>query len=289
MKKILKQFFLLLGSAVLITSCNKKFLDTQPLDKAAAGPTWSDPALSEAFVTDIYNVLHDGILNQESMDCISDNCLYNFGRADIMESNISPGSTGWVNNTYEWGEMYKRIRAANLALENLATAPFDKTMVDRLKGESYFLRAYCYNQMLRYYGAVPIIKSSYALSTPDFSIARNTYDECVKAIVSDLDSSKLLLTGKTLAAGRATPAADRVPPGRARPRPQPSLGCRALPTALCCRPRRSAGAPERLACRQLSARSIAGASMKSKAVLEAANRSNQLSSIDPFLPSPPQN
>jgi len=209
MKKIFNRFFLLLGSAVLITSCSKKFLDTQPLDKAAAGPTWSDPALSEEFVTNIYNVFHDGLLNQESMDCISDNCLYNFGRMDIMESNISPGNTGWVNNTYEWGEMYLRIRAANLALENLAKAPFDKSMVDRLKGESYFLQAHCYNQMLRYYGAVPIIKSSYALSSPDFSIARNTYAECVKFIVSDIDSAKLLLAGwvsagKTLAAGRAT-------------------------------------------------------------------------------------
>jgi len=204
MKKIFKTGFIILGSAVLITSCSKSFLNTQPLNAAAAGPTWSDASLSESFVTDIYNVFHDGLLNQESMDCISDNCLYNFGRADIMESNISPGSTGWVNNTYEWGEMYKRIRAVNLALANLANAPFDKAMADRLKGESYFLRAHCYNQMLRYYGGVPIIKSAYTLDAPDFTVARNTYDECVKSIVSDLDSAKLLLTGKTLAAGRAT-------------------------------------------------------------------------------------
>jgi len=204
MKNIFKIVFSLLGLAALITSCSKSFLNTQPLNAAAAGPTWSDASLSESFVTDIYNAFHDGILNQESMDCISDNCLYNFGRADIMESNISPGATGWVNNTYEWGEMYKRIRATNLALTNLTTSPFDKTMVDRLKGECYFLRAHCYNQLLRYYGGVPIIKSAYSLDAPDLTIARNTYDECVKAIVSDLDSSKLLLTGKTLAAGRAT-------------------------------------------------------------------------------------
>ncbi len=207
MKKIFKSGFILLGSAVLITSCNKDFLNTQPLNKAAAGPTWSDPSLSESFVTNIYNVYHDGLLNQEGMDCISDNCLYNFGRADIMESNISPGATGWVNNTYEWNEMYSKIRDANLALENLAKAPFDKTIADRLKGECYFLRAHCYNQMLRYYGGVPLVKSSYSLDAPDFSLARNTYDECVKSIISDLDSSKLLLTGKSLAAGRATPEA----------------------------------------------------------------------------------
>jgi starch-binding outer membrane protein, SusD/RagB family len=207
MKNIFKTSFLMLGAALMLSSCNKNFLDTQPLNAAAAGPTWSDASLSESFVTDIYNVYHDGLLNQESMDCISDNCLYNFGRADIMESNISPGATGWVNNTYEWNEMYKRIRAANLALGNLATATFDQTIADRLKGECYFLRAHCYNQMLRYYGGVPIIKAAYTLEQTDLSIARNTYEECVNFIVSDLDSAAMLLTGKTLALGRATAGA----------------------------------------------------------------------------------
>ena len=204
MKRIIKNILPLVILSIVFNGCNKDFLNTDPLDKPPASTVWADPSLSEAFVTDIYNVYHDGILNQESMDCISDNCLYNFGRMDIMEGNISPGATGWVNNTYEWGEMYARIRATNVALENLATAPFDPSLVDRLKGESYFLRAHCYNQLLRYYGGVPIIKSTYALNTPDFSIARNTYAECVDAIVSDLDSAALLLNGKSLALGRAT-------------------------------------------------------------------------------------
>ncbi len=207
MKRIINNIIPIITISTLLSACNKDFLNTQPLDKPPASTVWADPSLSEAFVTDIYNVYHDGILNQESMDCISDNALYNFGRADIMEGNVSPGATGWVNNTYEWGEMYLRIRATNLALENLATATFDPTMVDRLKGETYFLRAHCYNQLLRYYGGVPIIKSSYNLDNPDFTIARNTYEECVNSIVSDLDSAALLLDGKTLGLGRATKGA----------------------------------------------------------------------------------
>lgn len=204
MKTLSKNILAVVGLGMLFNACKQDFLNTLPLDKPPASTVWADPSLSEAFVTDIYNVYHDGILNQESMDCITDNALYNFGRADIMEGNVSPSSTGWVNNTYEWGEMYFRIRATNLALENLANATFDPVLVDRLKGESYFLRAHCYNQLLRYYGGVPIIKSSYSLNTPDFSIARNTYAECVDAIVSDLDSAALLLNGKSLGLGRAT-------------------------------------------------------------------------------------
>ncbi|MEO8412472.1 MAG: RagB/SusD family nutrient uptake outer membrane protein [Ginsengibacter sp.] len=204
MKRILNIILPIITISTLLSACNKDFLNTQPLDKPPASVVWADPSLAEAFVTDIYNVYHDGILNQESMDCISDNALYNFGRADIMEGNVSPGATGWVNNTYEWGEMYLRIRATNLALENLATASFDPTMIDRLKGETYFLRAHCYNQLLRYYGGVPLIKATYELHSADFTFARNTYEECVNSIVSDLDSAALLLDGKKLGLGRAT-------------------------------------------------------------------------------------
>lgn len=204
MKKLIKKILPFLALSVMLGACKKDFLNTLPLDKPPASTVWADPSLSEAFVTDIYNVYHDGILNQENMDCITDNALYNFGRMDINEANINPSNTGWVNNTYEWGEMYFRIRATNTALENLATATFDQGMADKLKGESYFLRAHCYNQLLRYYGGVPIIKTTYQLTTPDFKVARNTYAECVDAIVSDLDSAALLLKGKSLGLGRAT-------------------------------------------------------------------------------------
>lgn len=206
-KTIINSITAIIGTGVLLIACNKDFLDTVPLDKPEASVVWSDPALSEAFVTDIYNAFHNGILDGQNMDCITDNAKFNFGRNDIMEANISPSSTGWVNNTYEWGEMYLRIRAANIALQNLDTVSFDQELIDRLKGESYFLRAHCYNQLLRYYGGIPIIKTTYKLETPDFSIARNTYEECVNSIVSDLDSATLLLNGKTLGLGRATKGA----------------------------------------------------------------------------------
>lgn len=196
----------LLLSGVLFAACKTEFLDTQPLDKVAGSSVWSDPSLSESFVTDIYNGLHDGVLAQMNMDCQTDNALYSFGKQDINEANVSPSNLGTVVNTYEWGEMYARIRAANIALQNLATPKFDNSngLADRLKGETHFMRAYFYNQMLRYYGGVPIIKTPFELTSPDFTVSRNTYEECVNFIVSDLDSAATMLKGKTMASGRAT-------------------------------------------------------------------------------------
>ena len=195
---------IIIVSGALLTSCKKDFLSTKPVNQAPASTTWTDPNLSEAFVTELYNGLSTGELNQENNDCLTDNALYNFGKEAINEGNIGPSNLGTVQDTYEWGAMYARIRAANLALENLATAPLDSALVNRLKGETYFMRAYYYNQLLRIYGGVPLVKASYSLNSPDFSIARNTYEECVDFITGDLDLAAGLLSNKNMAKGRAT-------------------------------------------------------------------------------------
>ncbi|QMU30741.1 RagB/SusD family nutrient uptake outer membrane protein [Adhaeribacter radiodurans] len=209
-KNIIRYVLISMFSGAILTACNDDFLNTQPLDKATGELVWSDAALAESFVTDLYNGLNAGMLDQQNMETITDNALYNFGKQDIMEANVSPANVGWVSGNYEWSAMYRRIRAANIALQNLASPKFDNAgtvSADRLKGEAYFMRAYYYNQMLRWYGAIPIVKKPYDLNNPDFTIARNTYEECVDFIVSDLDSAALLLQGKTLAAGRATQGA----------------------------------------------------------------------------------
>src|SRR5205823_828413 len=113
--------------------------------------------LSEAYVTELYNGLYEGLLNQENLDCQTDNALYNFGKENINEGNISPANLGNVPHTYEWNSMYARIRSANISLEQLAKAPFDKSLADRLTGEALFMRAYYYNQLLRYYGGIPLV------------------------------------------------------------------------------------------------------------------------------------
>lgn len=206
MKNLLKILSLGLVVGSLTVGCNSDFLNTKPLDKVSGEAVWTDAALAESFCTGIYNGLRDGILDQMSFDCQTDNALYSFGKQDINEANISPSAIGTVKNTMEWAAMYARIRALNIAIANLGAPKFDNStkLAERLKGEMYFLRGFYYNQLLRYYGGIPLIKAPYSLDSPDFSAVRNSYEECVNSIVSDLDSSALLLKGRTMAPGRAT-------------------------------------------------------------------------------------
>ncbi|TKK68605.1 RagB/SusD family nutrient uptake outer membrane protein [Ilyomonas limi] len=216
MKKITGSLFIVLLLAGGITSCKRDFLDTQPLDQVPSNLVWTDGALATAFVNGVYNDqntqgLGMGGFDEQMLASLSDEAVFTHagrGINTINEGLLSPENTGWVSNTYDWNVMYKKIRAANSALENLATATFDnQELNDRLRGETHFLRGYYYQQLLRYYGAVPIITKTYGLGE-DYSVPRNTYEECVNFIISECDSAALLLDGKPgLGKGRATKVA----------------------------------------------------------------------------------
>ncbi len=209
----LKQYTALtVSAAVLFTACSKDFLNTNPY-QVQSTDTWKDGALSEAFITDIYNGLGNGGLDEQELSSLSDEAMFTHagrGINVVNEGTLSPSNTGWVSATYMWGidgnnkDMYAKISTANVALQNLATATFTDTVLNhRLQGEAHFLRAYYYHQLVRYYGAVPLVSKPYGLNQ-DYSITRNTFEDCVNFIVKECDSAYSLLNGKTLAKGRAT-------------------------------------------------------------------------------------
>jgi len=212
MKKITGSLFIIILLAGGISSCKRDFLDTQPLDQVSSNLVWSDGALATAFVDGVYNDnntqgLGMGGFDEQMLASLSDEAVFTHagrGINTINEGLLSPSNLGWVDNTYDWNVMYKKIRAANSALENLAVATFDDTALNnRLRGEVHFLRGYYYQQLLRYYGAVPIISKTYGLGE-DYSVPRNTYEECVNFIIGDCDSSAMLLDGKALGKGHAS-------------------------------------------------------------------------------------
>ncbi|MDR6803714.1 hypothetical protein J2Y45_000984 [Dyadobacter sp. BE34] len=193
-----------------LSSCDTDFLDVTPPTEIAGDAVWGDGALSESFVTGIYAGLQQGGFSEQMLASLTDEAVFTHTGRNINtvnEGSLSPSNLGWVDATYGWSQMYQYIRASNLAISKLATATFtDETLKARLRGEAYFMRAYYYQQLVRYYGSVPIIKKVYALNE-DYSVARGTFDECVKQIVSDADSAALLLDGKNPAKGRATKTA----------------------------------------------------------------------------------
>jgi starch-binding outer membrane protein, SusD/RagB family len=207
MKKSLIKISLLCSFMAFVLSCDKEFLNTKPLDKISSSATWADGSLSEAFIFNVYSFLGYGGFEEQSLAAYTDEAMFTHAGRNIntfTEGTESSDKLSWMSSTYEYGRMYLAIRQANVALENLPKSTFtDAPLKEKLTGEAYFLRAYYYQQLLRFYGGVPLISKPYGL-TDDYNIARSSYDECVKFIVSDLDNAAKLLDGKPIVNGRAS-------------------------------------------------------------------------------------
>jgi len=197
----------LLTLALVPISCNEDFLETSPLDAISADATWADGALSEAFVFNVYSSLGYGGFEEEGLSSLTDEAMFTHsgrGVNVITEGSLSPSGTGNVNIIPQWNELYLAIRKANIAIQELPNAAFDdQALKDRLLGESHFLRAYYYHQLMRFYGGAPLIDAPYGLDD-DYTIARGTYAENVTFVTDDLDKAISLLDGKDVTPGRAS-------------------------------------------------------------------------------------
>ncbi|WP_296698049.1 RagB/SusD family nutrient uptake outer membrane protein [Algoriphagus sp.] len=209
MKNNLKHLVIMLTACFTMLSCNNDFLNTDPLGEVSQAAVWSDPALAEAFVTGIYQGFGNGGFDEQMLASLTDEAIFTHpgrGITTITEARTNSADDGWVNNTIFWGNMYSYIRRANIAIEELSEPQFpnDGGIVDRLLGEAKFMRAYYYHQLARYYGGIPLIDRPYGLGEETYEAPRNTWEETINFIVSDLDDSASLLAGKSMAAGRAS-------------------------------------------------------------------------------------
>lgn len=194
--------------ALLASGCKKDFLSEKPPTTIPTELIWQDGGLADAFVLDIYNGLGVGGFSEQMLSSVSDESLFthpNRGIDLVNSGTINPSTLGWVDDTWGYVKMYNRIRTCNITIEKLSGADngiTDQVLKDRLLGEAYFLRAYFYHQLLRYYGGVPLITKVYVLDD-DYNAKRATYKECVDFILKDCEDANRLLTGKSIGKGRA--------------------------------------------------------------------------------------
>jgi hypothetical protein len=110
-----------------------------------------------------------------------------------------------------WTNLYKGIRQANMAMENIDKVKnFPTTEIyNRSLGESHFLRAFFYFELIKRWGGVPIFDKSVQLGKDELDIPRSSYDDCVKFIVEDCDfaAAKLDAVNAEAETGRATKGA----------------------------------------------------------------------------------
>lgn len=202
-------------AAIVFTSCEKNVLDKGPLDVVDQSLIWSDPSVAQLYVNDIYLSIAGHYYwgkNRwnawDNYDNLSD--LTEGGHSWLMCYTFNYGQLTSEYNPYaeDWTTYYAQIRSTNIMLDNADQLKGDENLIKTIKGEATFLRAYYYFKLVRNFGGVPLITHAQNL-TDSLSVSRNSYDECAKFIVDEMDKAADLLptTWSEDNVGRATKGA----------------------------------------------------------------------------------
>lgn len=139
--------------------------------------------------------------------------MYNLGVDEFTDANNPVPSFNCYSadlnsaengaNAPLWDNMYGAIESTNTLIQNIPLY-YNKTNTNyntRL-GESYFLRAYFYLQLVTQYGGVPLkLQPSTSVET---YFTRASEQDCFAQIISDLDQAYTLLPTKAAQTGRIT-------------------------------------------------------------------------------------
>jgi len=222
MKKILNILMTLLVIANLFSSCTSKdeFLNKQPLGEYSEDAVWGDPALVETFVNTMYRNALGFPFAIERLSDYSDESHFtpdwdvtNFNKSLMTSDGLQGWSVDWGNGDptahtlhYRWDPLYANARRANIFFSRINDVPGDEATIANLKGQAYFLRAWTYFYLTNLYGGVPIITKVYGLNDT-YNLPRNTYDDCIKFIVGQIDSAAMNLSDTYATNGRITKGA----------------------------------------------------------------------------------
>ncbi|WP_321519095.1 RagB/SusD family nutrient uptake outer membrane protein [uncultured Bacteroides sp.] len=189
-----------------ITSCSSDFLDENLTTQYSSDRFKTQDGLDE-LVTGTYQKL------KFKFNYIWGIEMYNLGVDEFTDANnpvpsfncysadLNSAETG--ANAPLWDNMYGGIESANTLIQNIPLY-YNKTNTNyntRL-GESYFLRAYFYLQLVSQYGGVPLkLQPSTKVET---YFTRASEQDCFAQIISDLDQAYSLLPTKAAQTGRIT-------------------------------------------------------------------------------------
>ena len=202
-----KNALLFLMTCLMLSSCEKDFLDVVPDNLATIQDAFSMRANAEKYLFTCYSYMPrtgnveqdpamlggDEIWGWEGIPTGSSRPYFDhtyFNVALGLQNKINP-----IGNGY-WDGMYKAIRDCNIFLENIDLVPDMEELEKRQwASEARFLKAYYHFILLKLYGPVPIVDESLPIdaSIEEVRVSRNTVDEIFDFIVALLDEATINL------------------------------------------------------------------------------------------------
>lgn len=226
-KRIISIFVIATGIFLSVNACKNDFLNVVPTDRVSDASILSDSSLFESYVINRYVGVRLTEKEAEGTppgfgrgfeyalwSSLTDESIYNNDDNTwlVQRGQLAPENTGIAGTI--WGRSYRGIRDINYALSNLDKVPMSATQKNRLKGELKFLRAFRYQDLIRNYGGVVLMKDQVLELGQDLANAdiytKSSIKDCIDYVVAELDEASTLLprdNGNNWQLGRATKGA----------------------------------------------------------------------------------
>jgi starch-binding outer membrane protein, SusD/RagB family len=194
MKKLLYIFLVL----VLVSSSCTKYLDQVPDDRLTIDETFRTWNTAERFLADVYRRVPD---EYGQRDAGSENnrgvwtggsdeadFVWGFVRSNDINIGNWDANSGFVGDY--WRNFYRGIRGASVFMENAdKITDLVPDLIKRYKAEARALRAMYYFYLIRIYGPVVILDENAPPVDANIQLPRNSFDECVAFITSELEKA----------------------------------------------------------------------------------------------------
>lgn len=178
-----------------LTAC-KKFLDQVPDDKQTIDDVFKKKLESEKYLAGVYSYIKSNAdwNTQSPWAGLSDEADVTYNDYPTYSMNLG----SWDKNRGDynfWSNYYQGIRRASYFMQRVPENPeIEPQLIKQYVAEARALRAYFYSCLIAQYGPViilPDLPIPPDASIDDFNLPRNSYDECVDYIVSELDKAIL--------------------------------------------------------------------------------------------------
>lgn len=199
----IKKYILMLGvgCALFNTSCTDDY-EAVPLEQFTLDFVFSetDSLGNQAYqyLNSVYSQMQNGHnrIGGDYLDAATDDAI----SSSLTENDVYKLATGQytaasqIGSDMRWNQYYAGIRTATTFITNIDRVPLMDTFNDgqplnrAWKSEARFIRALHYFNLVKRYGGVPLLGDHVYQLGEDMELPRNTFEECVDYIVSELDA-----------------------------------------------------------------------------------------------------
>ncbi|MEO9003547.1 MAG: RagB/SusD family nutrient uptake outer membrane protein [Ginsengibacter sp.] len=203
-------------------ACKKDMLNLVPETSLSSASFFKNATQFNQALTSAYSNLRGVAFMGIYMDEMrSDNTFFTIYQADRGTSTSAEAMAEFLDNNISsqepnnpgnrWANDYSGIAQVNTILGRLTSSNLTQGMKDTISGQSLFLRAFFYYDLVQHYGGVPLQLAE--VTSPDGAfLPRNTAAEVYSQIIADLSSAIPLLPIATTfpQSGRATQGAAKM-------------------------------------------------------------------------------